>query len=113
MIKVVLKDISADVLIKRINYLIDQNRIQTWEYDAMGDYTMTPSQWREQAWMRPSVRMEKTIKFGIVKRRDANISKEVYAVYHGRFAEMLLAHFDIHIKTMEISPMLVPEIDIY
>lgn len=113
MIKVVLKDISADALIKGINDLINQNRIQTWEYDIMGDYTMTPSQWREQAWIRPTVKIGRTIKFGIVKRRDSNISKEVYAVYHGRFAEMLLAHFDIHIKTMEVSPMLVPEIDIY
>ena len=113
MIKVVLKDITVDALLKGINDLIDQNRIQTWEYDTMGDYTMTPSQWREQAWMRPSVKIGRTIKFGIIKRRDANISKEVYAVYHGRFAEMLLAHFDINIDSLEISPMLVTGIDIY
>ncbi|MBO5427799.1 MAG: hypothetical protein J6K01_00740 [Paludibacteraceae bacterium] len=113
MIKVVLKDISVESLLKGINDLIDNNRIQTWEYDLMGDYTMTPPQWRAQAWMRPAVKVGRTIKFGIIKRRDVNISKEVYAVYHGRFAEMLLAHFDVNIESLEISPMLVTGIDIY
>lgn len=113
MIQVILNDISPNILVKRINDLIDQNRIQTWEYDMMGDYTMTPHQWKEQAWMRPAVKAGKTIKFGIIKRRDMNMSMEVYAVYHGRFAEMLLAHFDINIKSLEISPMLVRGIDLY
>lgn len=113
MIQVILNDISPNALLKGINDLISQNRIQTWEYDIMGDYTMIPSQWREQAWMRPAVKVGRTIKFGIIKRRDMNMSKEVYAVYHGRFAEMLLAHFDINIKRLEISPRLVKGVDVY
>ena len=113
MIQVSLKDISSDSLLKRINELIDQSRIQTWEYDTMGDYTMTPPQWRKQAWIRLRAGGGNTIKFGIVKRNDNKLSKEVYAVYHGRFAEMLLAHFDTHIESIEISSMLVKDIDLY
>ena len=78
----------------------------------MGDYTMTPSQWHKQAWMRPQEKAGMIVKFGIIPRRDAKLSKEVYAVYHGRFAEMLLAHFDNNIQSLEISPMLVHGIDV-
>jgi hypothetical protein len=30
----------------------------------------------------------------IVRPSSGSISSEVYAIYHGRFIEMLLAHFD-------------------
>lgn len=113
MIQVVLKGISADTLLKNIHDLINQNRIQTWEYDAVGDYTMTPLQWRRQAWIRLQKEEGETIKFGIIPRRDAKLSKEVYAIYHGRFAEMLLAHFDINIAKIEISSLLVKGIDVF
>ncbi len=113
MVLVELKNIKADDLLKEINVLIGLNRIQTWEYDSMGDYTMNPPQWRKQAWMRFQKEAGNKIKFGIVQRRDVNLSKEVYAVYHGRFTEMLLAHFDDHIISIEVSSMLVRDIDIY
>ena len=113
MIYIRLKDITAATLIKRLKELIDQNGIQTWEYDSMGDYTMTPPQWHKQAWMRPQEESEMIVKFGIIQRRDVKLSKEVYAVYHGRFAEMLLAHFDTNIERLEISPMLVKGVDVY
>jgi hypothetical protein len=34
------------------------------------------------------------LRFGIIKPNDQNISKEMYAIYHGRFIESMLAHFD-------------------
>lgn len=45
------------------------------------------------------------LKFYIVRPKGANISKEVYAVYHGRFAEMLLRHFDDRCQSITASAM--------
>ena len=34
------------------------------------------------------------------------MTKEIYAVYHTRFAEMLLEYFDTEIVQLQISPQL-------
>jgi hypothetical protein len=41
--------------------------------------------------------------FNIIKPQNAKITKEVYGVYHGRFIEMLLVHFDNSFTTAEAS----------
>ena len=53
------------------------------------------------------------IKFGIISRRNVKLSSIVYAIYHSRFSEMLLIHFDKYIKKIEISSLLVNGIDIF
>ena len=39
------------------------------------------------------------------------MTKEIYAVYHTRFAEMLLEYFDTEIVKLQISPLLVDNYD--
>lgn len=83
---------------------IDNGGIDTWEIDSDGDLTHSPYQWRGEAWFR-SRQYGKELIFGIVARRDKKMSKVIYGLYHGRFAEMLLTHFDTQIEEIRISSM--------
>lgn len=89
---------KANDLVKAIKTAIDEGHVDTWEYDDDGDFTHTPSQWRNEAWLRP-VPYTNELRFGILKRQDVDLSVEIYAVYHGRFIEMLLAHFEQYFLT--------------
>lgn len=80
-------------LLAAIKEAIDDKRIETWSYDLDGDLTHTPDQWRYQAWLRPVVAPGVLI-FGLLGKRDVAMTKLIYGVYHGRFIEMLLTHFD-------------------
>ena len=40
------------------------------------------------------------------------MSKAIYAVYHGRFVEMLLTHFDSEIEEIKVSSLLEKGIDL-
>ncbi len=72
---------------------IDDGVIATWSYDQDDDFTHTPSQWKNKAWLRPKVKDGKLV-FVIIKQKNVNISSLIYAVYHGRFIESMLNHFD-------------------
>ena len=77
-------------LLDAINEAIDQDLVRTWAYDEDGDFTHTAEQWQNRAWMAPEV-LDNELRLCIF---GSNVTVRVYAVYHGRFAEMLLAHFD-------------------
>jgi hypothetical protein len=82
---------SAAALLAKIRKLIDQGHIDTWEYDHEGDFTHTPSQWEGLAWLRPQPQSDK-LRLVIVKTEDIPRTREVFAIYNGRFIEMLIAH---------------------
>lgn len=91
-------------LLSEIKKAIDKREIVTWEYDNDGDFTHTPEQWRKKAWLRPHVEPNRLI-FGIVDRKDINLSIDEYAVFHGRFVEMILEHFDKKCSEIKVSPL--------
>ncbi len=72
---------------------IDDKHIVTWSCDTDGDFTHTPEQWKNKAWLRPELKAGE-LSLYIVKPQNAGVSSEVYAVYHGRFIEAMLAHCD-------------------
>ena len=80
-------------LLAAIKKAIDDKHIETWEYDNDGDFTHSPQQWRNSAWLRPKIESGKLM-FGLVGPTGVDMTKSVYGVYHGRFIEMLLTHFD-------------------
>ena len=90
----------------------EQDGIDTWIVDSDEDFTHTPPQWREKAWLRCSSAKERDLVFGIIGRRDMKMSKAIYAVYHGRFVEMLLTHFDSEIEEIKVSSLLEKGIDL-
>lgn len=80
-------------LLKKIKNAIDKNEVETWVYDSDGDFIHTPEQWKNKAWLRPKIYAGE-LRLGILKQKEVDLSKTVYGVYHGRFIEMVLTHFD-------------------
>jgi hypothetical protein len=80
-------------LLAAIKKAIDARHVDTWSYDSDGDFTHTPVQWAKKAWLRPTLQSGALV-LNILHPTGVSLSKEVYGVYHGRFIEMLLAHFD-------------------
>jgi hypothetical protein len=62
---VVVKTENPISLLSAIKKAIDQDDIQTWSYDADGDFTHTADQWIRRAWFRPIVR-EGRLVFNII-----------------------------------------------
>ena len=99
---------APTTLLANIKEQIDDKEIRTWSYDQDGDFTHTPPQWKDKAWLRPKIVTGKLI-LNILPPSKTKLSAEVYAVYHGRFIEMLLEHFDKEFPLAWASAM--PETD--
>ena len=80
-------------LLAEIKAAIENERVTTWKVDSDGDFTHDADQWRNRAWLRPRI-FEDRILFNIVGATNRKLSRATYGVYHGRFIEMLLNHFD-------------------
>ena len=81
-------------LLAEFKTAIDEGKVVTWGYDTDGDFTHTAQQWKSRAWLRPKVTAGVELIFTIVKPQNSKISSEIYAIYHGRFIESMLAHCD-------------------
>jgi hypothetical protein len=81
-------------LLDSIYAAIDEGSIQTWAYDEDKDilHDTSDGQWEGEAWLHPTVGKSALVLNVIPPTKG--VSMEAYAVYHGRFIEMLLAHFD-------------------
>lgn len=95
---------SPQLLWRKIREGIEDNEVRTWMIDSDGDITHDVDQWRFDAWLRPFFTEDEII-FGIISRKDVDMTKTVYGVFHGRFAEMLLTHFDNYITDIRLSSM--------
>jgi len=84
---------SPSQLLQRFKKAIDDKHVVTWKYYGDGDFTHTPEQWANKAYMRPSVEAGQ-LKFNIVKTASLVVTTSVYAIYHGRLIESFLEHFD-------------------
>jgi hypothetical protein len=84
---------NATALLARIKKLIDEGHIETWAYDSDGDFTHTPAsgQWKNKAWFRPQVKSD-MLRMVILNNKKVTFTREIFAVYHGRFIEMLTSH---------------------
>lgn len=98
---------SPEELLNSIYSAIEDGTIQTWESDQDGDFTHSPHQWKNKAWLRPSIEGGDLV-LNILWPQGQKLSKEVYAVYHGRFIEMLLAHFDDSFSDANATALLTP-----
>jgi hypothetical protein len=73
---------------------VDDGHVDTWSYDAEGDFTHTAEQWLKKAWLRPKIKEGEELVLYILSPRETRINSAVYAVYHGRFIESMLRHCD-------------------
>jgi hypothetical protein len=85
---------TPHALLSEIKKAIDEKKITTWAYNKDGYFTHTPEQWKAKAWFLPAVVDGSELRFGIIRPQNGSVGTEVYAVFHGRFIEMMLAHFD-------------------
>ena len=92
-------------LLAAIKKAIDNGHVVTWSYDKDGDFTHTTQQWKDQAWLKPEVKeKEGELNFSILKPKNVErISDEIHGIYHGRFSEMLLAHFRAKIREIVLT----------
>ncbi len=72
---------------------ISEKAIVTWEYDKDGDFTHSPTQWRNLAWFKAETQLGK-LAFYMIPPKEKPISSLVYAIYHGRLIESMLHHCD-------------------
>lgn len=98
------KSSNPQKLINDIKDTIEQLGIETWSVDKDGDYTHTAEQWKNHAWIHPIVETERVV-FAIWGRVNENLTVVDYAIYHGRFVEMLLAHFDHQCDRIEVTSL--------
>lgn len=91
-------------LVDNINEKIKNSSINTWSVDKDGDYTHTAQQWQYHAWIHPIVEPGRVV-FAIWGRLNEDLSVVDYAIYHGRFIEMLLSHFDQQCSDIEVTSL--------
>jgi len=84
---------DAEALLAEIKNQIKLGKIETWSVDSKGDFTHTThdGQWKNKAWMRPKIYDDRLL-LNIIRPSGGSISRPVFAVYHGRFIEMAIAH---------------------
>ena len=98
------KTTTPTMLVENIKKNINEHKIDTWSVDSDNDFTHDVDQWRYRAWIRHRIEDGRVV-FYVICRKDVNMSIVEYAVYHGRFVEMLLAHFDKECAAIEVSPL--------
>ena len=90
---IIVKTSDPSALLKAIYKAIDDKKVETWSYDDDGDFTHTPDQWKNKAWLKPKTYTGE-LRLGILGPQGQTLPTVIYGVYHGRFIEMLLNHFD-------------------
>ena len=90
---VIVNTSDPPALLKAIRSKITEGAITKWSLDSDGDFTYSVPQWSRKAWFRPKVSTDRIV-FMILPPQKARMNVTTYAVYHGRFIEMLLEHFD-------------------
>lgn len=80
-------------LLSSIKQAISEDQITTWSIDGEDHFTHSAQQWARHAWFKARIE-EKRIVFNIIPPKGKIVSRAVYGIYHGRFIEMLLNHFD-------------------
>lgn len=110
----IVKTSNPTDFLDKIKGLMSAHIIKTWECDSDGDFTINRVQWHNRAWMHPYILDSRDgIAFGIIGSKSTRMSKELYGVYHGRFAATLLCYCDTDIIDLSITPAQDGRYDIF
>lgn len=100
----IVKTSDPSGLLKEIKKAIDSKAVQTWSIDSEGDFTHTPEQWQYKGWMSPKIYSDE-LHFAFLGNKEFTTTNLIYAIYHGRFSEMLLNHFDNKFTEVKATAM--------
>lgn len=107
---------NPQLLVDKIYEAISQGDIDTWLIDKLHNNCLThktsDNQWFRKAWIGYQIEPEQVV-FYMIGRAGVSINVTEYAIYHGRFTEMLLAHFDHDFDYIHTSALLNPDYDQY
>ncbi|RYZ37559.1 MAG: hypothetical protein EOO71_27460 [Myxococcaceae bacterium] len=109
---IIVQTSNPSALVTAIRKAIDDGNVATWSYDDDGDFTHTPAQWSKKAWLRPYVGAG-VLSFGLVGQKGVAMIKEIYGIYHGRFIEMLLSHFDDSFSNASATALQDKKLDLF
>jgi hypothetical protein len=84
---------DPEKLLATFRKMIDKKEVLTWSYDKDGDFTHTPDQWKNEAWLRPVLYNGRLV-MNFLGHNKHKTTKVLYGVYHGRFIESMLTHCD-------------------
>jgi hypothetical protein len=93
-----LTTLAPEALLAALYQAIDDKRITTWTYTDRKDFTHTAKECKGMACFRATLRSSE-LKLNLLRPKGKTVSQEVYASYHGRFIEMVLAHFPAEVLT--------------
>jgi len=106
----IIKTNDPSGLLSAIKKAIDDKKIDTWSYDDDNDFSHV-QQWQGKAWLRPKLNTG-SLQFGILGQDNIPLTRVLYAVYNGRFSEMLVSHFPNLISEIIISPQPLKSVDV-
>lgn len=89
-----------------ICHVIDEGHIDTWTYENHEDkiyFTHSAQQWNRRAYLRPN-EGRGLVTFNVIKPKSKPVSRFVFAIYEGRFIEMLVAHFPTSFTLAAATP---------
>jgi hypothetical protein len=93
---------NPGALLQAIKKAIDDKKISTWNYDKDGDFIHEAAQWKDKGFLRAS--LDQTyLHFSFYLFSNRPLEKDVLGVFHGRFAEMLVNHFEGSFSSIAIS----------
>lgn len=97
-----------NALNSKIHEAIVKNKsIQTWDFDEQGRliHVTSSGQWEKEATVTTTVLPNTGLLFAIQGPDNKILQKRAYAIYLGRLAEMLLAHFDKDFTVIQITAL--------
>jgi hypothetical protein len=97
---VIIATADPEALLKSILARFDREPIPGWAKDGKC-LSLTAPEWSSKAYLRPIVQPGQ-LAIGVVPTEDHDMSNDIYAVYLGRFIEMLLAHFSDLISSVQV-----------
>ena len=92
---IIIQTDHPDLLLDTIYEGIDR-KIDKWSRTNDGRITHGSLLWKNEAFFKPQIWVDDSeLRFGLVKRKDRrHITASLYTMYHVRFIEFLLNHFD-------------------
>ncbi|HBK30738.1 MAG TPA: hypothetical protein DDZ96_00455 [Porphyromonadaceae bacterium] len=102
---IIIKTETPDTLLDEIYEGIQSKKVDKWASTADGRLTYASLLWKNEAWFKPQIWVEeKELRFGLIKRKDRkHISTKLYTMFHTKFVEMLLSHFDTLFREVTVS----------